>query len=114
MSDISQSKSTNAIASLNDGFRTSFVGGSIFTTAGIQALGSEFVAEALSGVRSFDAFTQENDPHSEHDFGALTIQGHKLFWKIDYYDPSMKYGSEVPSDPDVTRRVLTVMLANEY
>jgi len=114
MSDISQSKLAHTVTSLNDNFRTTFVGGSVITTVGIQALGPEFVAQALSGVRSFDAFTSESDPYSEHDFGALTIQDRKLFWKIDYYDPSMMYGAEDPSNPKVTRRVLTVMLAEEY
>ena len=114
MSDISQSEATHTITTLNDGFRTTFAGGSVFTTIGIQALGPDFVAEALGAVRSFSAFTQDNDPHHEHDFGSLTVQGEKLFWKIDAYDPSMKYGSEDPSNPKVTRRVLTVMLAGEY
>ncbi len=114
MSDISQKEAAHTIAALNDGFRTTFVGGSIFTTIGIQALGPDFVAEALGAVRAFSTFTQNNDPHHEHDFGSLTVQGRKLFWKIDCYDPSMNHGSEDPSDPKMTQRVLTVMLAEEY
>jgi uncharacterized protein DUF3768 len=114
MSDVSRRNAARTIASLNDEFRQSFVGGSVLMTAGIRALGPEFVAKTLSGVRSFSTFAPENDPYREHDFGLMTIDGQKLFWKIDCYDPSMEYGSEDPSNPKVTRRVLTIMLAKEY
>ncbi len=114
MGDIIEKTRGEVISSLNDRFRTSFVGGCVCVTNGIQALGREFVAEALAAVRAFEEFTDANDPHAEHDFGGVTVQGQKVFWKIDYYDPSMKFGSSDPSSPDITRRVLTVMLAEEY
>ena len=102
------------IAKLNDEFRTTFTGGKVLITAGVDALGPQFVADALESARTFDEFTGDNDPHREHDFGTFTIRGQKLFWKIDYYDPTMQYGSENPCDPEATCRVLTVMLAEEY
>jgi Protein of unknown function (DUF3768) len=104
------------IADLNDEFRKSLVtGGRSYMTAGVNAKGADFVAQALGKVIAFDDFNADNDPHGEHDFGSFELDGEKLFWKIDYYstdDPDL--GSEDPSDPAKTERVLTVMLAEEY
>jgi len=65
-------------------------------------------------VRDFTEFNPDNDPHHEHDFGSFDHDGRRLFWKIDYYSPDMQGGSEDPSDPDETQRVLTIMFAEEY
>jgi len=101
------------IAALNDAFRRTGEGGRIMFTAGVSNLGVEFSHLALARVRAFTAFTPDNDPHEEHDFGSFELQGRKLFWKIDYYDKALKYGSEDPTDPEQTTRVLTLMLAEE-
>ena len=102
------------IAILNDAFRTTFLSGTVTVTAGLHLLGDEFVKAALLAVREFDAFDEDNDPHGEHDFGALDVEDRKLFWKIDYFDPTMTAGAEDPANASTTRRVLTVMLAEEY
>jgi Protein of unknown function (DUF3768) len=65
-------------------------------------------------VQSFKDFTEDNDPHGEHDFGSFEYAGERCFWKIDYYDKAMEYGSDDPADPAKTTRVLTIMLAEEY
>ena len=103
-----------AIAALNDTFRTSSLDGQIFMTAGIAALPYPEQAAIMYRVQTFSAFNADNDPHGEHDFGAFEYQGRKIFWKIEYYDPSLQYGSENPADPAATTRVLTVMFADEY
>ncbi len=106
---------TAEIRRLNDALRRGKGDdGMIVVTAGLRAMGQEFLAEAASAVAAFDAFSEDNDPHGEHDFGALTVQGEKLFFKVDYYDLAMSAHSPDPADPQVTRRVLTIMLANEY
>ena len=111
----SNDERAHKIAALNDTFRTGLpAGGRVLVTAGVDAMGAEFVAAALAKVRSFDTFGAGNDPHGEHDFGAFELGGEKLFWKIDYYDRDEQHGAEDPSDASKTLRVLTVMLAEEY
>jgi hypothetical protein len=102
------------IAMLNDAFRRSFSGGKVLMTCGVDELPDMVKAQALCTVASYSAFTDDNDPHEEHDFGSFDLCGRKFFWKIDYYDRDHRYGSEDPSDPKQTARVLTVMLASEY
>lgn len=102
------------ISELNDKFRRSFVGGRVVTTAGVSALPDTTRAEVIQAVQTFDAFSADNDPHAEHDFGSFERAGQKFFWKIDYYDLSLQFASDNPADPAITVRVLTVMLAYEY
>ena len=102
------------IRALNDAFRWTFAGGKVMMTAGIAALSIVTKSKVLEAVRMFDAFTADNDPHGEHDFGSFEVDGHKIFWKIDLYDAAMEFGSEDPADPSKTTRVLTIMLASEY
>ncbi len=102
------------IRELNDAFRTSFMGGKVMMTAGIDALAAEVKRAAVAKVQTFDAFTADNDPNGEHDFGNFEVAGEKFFFKIDYFAPDMEHGSEDPSDPPTTVRVLTIMLAEEY
>jgi len=105
---------TEQIRALNDRLRQELAGGLVTITAGVEALGLIGVTAVLQAVRTFDDFSDGNDPHGEHDFGAFNIPGHRIFWKIDHYDRQLQYGSPDPTNPEVTTRVITVMLASEY
>jgi hypothetical protein len=72
------------------------------------------VAQLLIAVEDFDDFTADNDPYGEHDFGSFNYAAETIFWKFDYYDVDLQMHSPDPSDPAVTARVLTIMLADEY
>ena len=68
--------------------------------------------QILSAVQAFDAFTPDNDPYEEHDFGKVTVAGEEYFFKIDYYDFWCTGGA----DPYKVRpnRLLTIMHVSEY
>ena len=104
------------IAELNDQFRKEPSRyGKAYITDGVAAHGPGFVHRALAATAVFAAFTADNDPHLEHDFGSFQLDGQTLFWKIDYFDKAdSNLGAEDPSDPVTTARVLTIMLADEY
>lgn len=102
------------IAQLNDRLRKTGRGGAIMLTSGVQALIGERPTELLAKLASYDGFDVDNDPHGERDFGDIDVAGTNVLWKIDYYDPSLTYGSNDPADPEKTQRVLTVMLPEEY
>ena len=119
------SETTARIRDLNDAARKTLAAGTItsvianfgsalFITRGVEARGWDFVARALAAVRDFSDFTPHNDPYGEHDFGAFELDGVKLNWKIDCYDRALEYGSPDPGDAEKTRRVLTILLAEEY
>ncbi len=114
MTEKSEPARTQKIAALNDALRKRGEGGRIMLTAGIQALGQATVNEIIHRVRAFDAFTNDNDPYREHDFASVVVGKNKIFWKIDAYDRNLQYASPDPTDPSVTIRVMTIMLAEEY
>jgi len=66
-------------------------------------------------VRNFDAFAPGSDPYTEHDFGAFEYNGHRVCWRIEYFDRGGgTYGSPDPAELYLTQRVLKIMLAGEY
>ena len=114
MSGPNETTSTERIRTLNDHIRRNIGSGRAVMTIGIAALGPEVVARIVKTIEVFDDFCTANDPHEEHDFGAVEVDGNVIFFKIDYYDTSLTCHSPDSADPAVTERVLTIMLAEEY
>src|SRR5919107_6050116 len=102
------------IRDLNDQLRRSLNGGVLVMTRGIIPLGAKRQMAILTAIAAYDAFDADNDPYGEHDFGALTVEGERILFKIDYLDRGLTGHSPDPPDPTVTARVLTIMLAEEY
>ena len=114
MQTITKQDVAKRIRELNDGFRKSLAGGRVMLTSGFAALDSEQKFKLLQAIQTFDAFDSGDDPHGEHDFVAVEVDGIKVFWKCDYYDKDIRYGADDPSDPERTTRVATIMLSEEY
>ncbi len=102
------------IRQLNDAHRAMIPVTTVFLTRGIFTLSDEAQSAIIQAVRTFDTFSEDNDPWGEHDFGNFEYDGDTIYWKIDYYDLELVHGSPDPADPAVTRRVLTILLADEY
>jgi len=110
---------TARIKELNDAFRKGLRPelGRIMITAGARhhvaawPLGELMLYER---VKNFDAFTEDNNPHGENDFGSFEYLGERVFFKLDYYNKTLDGGSEDPADPDQTCRVLTIAMMSEY
>ncbi len=99
---------------LNDELRRNLPNSHAVMTTGVVALGPEAITRIIKTIKLYDDFCQTNDPYGEHDFGSFEADGHMIFFKIDYYDKDLTYYSPDPSDPSVTERVITIMLAEEY
>lgn len=112
---------TARIRVLNDAVRTAqdpvaamMMNGSLVITRAVPDKGAGFVSACVSAVRRFDAFTDDNDPHGEHDMAFIDVAGERVFWKIDYYDRDLQFLSSDPCDAGLTRRMLTIGLASDY
>lgn len=84
---------TARIRALNDALRTAqdpiaamMMNGSLVITRAVADKGAAFVSACVTAVRRFDAFTDDNDPHREHDMAFLDVAGERVFWKIDLYE----------------------------
>ena len=119
---------SDRIARLNDRARQAMGLACVsVATEGFRSLPEQDQSRVRELVETFDAFTPDNDPYSERDFGAIyqdrdgrwtttrpARPAETVFWKIDAYDRDLRFGSKDPANPAVTRRVLTIMLASEY
>ena len=122
---------TTRIARLNDMARQAMgVACTAVATVGFRSLPTSDQSRVRELIETFDAFDEDNDPHGERDFGCVyqladgrwtterprvrDDERERVFWKLDYYDRQMRFASEDAANPAITRRVLTIMLSDEY
>ena len=119
------------IARLNDLARSAMgVACAVVATVGFRSLPEADQSCVRELVETFDAFTEDNDPHGERDFGCVyqlsdgrwtterprvrDDERERVFWKLDYFDPELRFTSDDAANPAITWRVLTLMLSDEY
>lgn len=122
---------TVRIARLNDLARQAMgIACTAAATVGFRTLTEADQSQVRELIETFDAFDDDNDPHGERDFGCVYQLGdgrwtterprvredecERVFWKLDYYDRDLAGASEDAADTARTRRVLTIMLSDEY
>ena len=104
------------ITELNDHFRITLDQrlGTVMLTDAVTTRHFTVQMSVMEAVKTFNAFTQDNDPRGEHDFGEFEVGGERYCWKIDYCDPALHFCSEEPADPNSKIRLLTIMFSDEY
>ena len=121
--DLDPVREAALIAAQNDAFRRSILGttpvadapqGQFVMTRGVAALGPDAQLELTRRVAAFDGFDADSDPQGWHEMGVIEFEDMTVWFKIDLYDVDYQYGSPEPSDPEQTRRVLTLLLPSEY
>ena len=122
---------TARIARLNDLARKAMgVACTAVATVGFRSLPEADQSCVREQIETYDAFTEDNDPHGERDFGTIYQLGdghwtterprlsdderERVFWKLDYFDRQMEFASDDAANPAITLRVLTIMLSDEY
>lgn len=105
---------TLLIRQLNDRLRMKHVGGRIMLTSGIQTLDRAHITNIMNSIAQFSDFNDRNDPYGEHDCATMEVDSASILWKIDYYDETLTQHSPDASDENITVRILTVMLVDEY
>ncbi len=97
------------IARLNDILRKTCEDGTVVITRKVRSLEPYNAQELVTALANYDGFDEDNNPVGERDFGDFELFGTDLYFKIDYYDPDLKFGSDDPADASITHRVITIM-----
>jgi Protein of unknown function (DUF3768) len=105
---------TERIRALNDALRRNLPNGHAVLTAGVAALGPEAVARIVKTDRGLRRFLPGQRPIRRARFWGPRNRRRGDLFKIDYFDKTLTHHSPDPSDPSVTERVITMMLAEEY
>ena len=109
---------TEAIARLNDRCRQGLdrTARIVITRACLATFANDRAAAIVAQAGILAALRAHQFGEAEavdRDRGSFEYQGSTVYFRIDYYDAAMEYGSEDPADASQTRRVLTIMLRED-
>lgn len=120
LTELSMTDPISRIAKLNDRVRLRLdrnariviTATCLATLAGDDRIVSETLAQTkvLGAIRRY-VFTSEDGP--ERACGEFAVGETTVRFRIDYYDPSLEWGSEDPADAAATTRVMTIMLPGD-
>ena len=71
----------------------------------------QVIIEALG---RYDDSYADSDPVGEHEFRMITVQGHQILFKIDYFDRKPFRDPRATSDTKDVHGTVNVMLANGH
>ncbi|MCF7698237.1 DUF3768 domain-containing protein [Loktanella sp. M215] len=97
---------------LNDGFRKTAKGGVVTISMGIHLLGRaevEIIMKRLSGPDGDNSCAADSD----HECGEITVSNRLIYWEINCYDNDLNDLSPDPTNPEQTKRFMTLMLDSE-
>lgn len=97
------------IRQANDELRKNGKGGLVLVTSALDALGENTVAAAVSFLRLFRYFSDEDDLQGLHEAGSYHSAGVRIFWRITKAEQGDLPGIESADGP----LRLTVMLYEE-
>ncbi len=121
--DLSSPEAAAIIAVQNDAFRKSIAQfatgpdvpkGRVLMTHGLREQSEDFQRELITKTITFEAFDVDSDPYGWHEMGVIEVGETTIWFRIDLYDVNYEYGAGDPTDPDKTRRVMTLLLPSEY
>ena len=110
---------TEAIARLNDRARLGldhtarivFTRNCLATFCDLDAIEVVVVqAQLLAAFRNC-SFSADSP---ERDFAEVLLRDRRVWFKVDYFDEAMEYGSSDPADTSITTRVVTILLPEDY
>ena len=107
------------IAALNDRVRQGLdpTARIVITAACAAALARDDAAASLRAqgelLMAIDACAFAAEERAERRRGEVMFAGRPIRFAIDYYDRALAWGSEDPADPEVTTRVMTIMLPED-
>ena len=98
----------------DSGLKQTMEGGIAVISPGIAALGPSKVRRLFQTISIFDDFCAVKEPHLPGQFIPFDFDGTEIVFRIDYVYKGPPPRSPAQTDLQVTERIITINLAEEY